>query len=110
MAVCRRGETADGNQSIDLLDATRSTPTAVRTRSTCGSSRFSASGECARISDVDLYNICNVHTPTWYDRTCDDAPATGLGPGGEWLRPTAIVRPRFARLNLTVRLSRGYAR
>ncbi len=60
--------------------------------------------------DVDLYNICHVDTPTWYDRTYDDAPATALGPGGEWLRPTAIVRPRFTRLNLTVRFSLGAVR
>jgi len=52
---------------------------------------------------VDLYKIFNVNTPTSYDGAYDDAPASGLGPGGEWLRPTAIVQPRFARLNLTVR-------
>jgi len=44
-----------------------------------------------------------VNTPTSYDGTYDDAPAAGLGPGGKWLRPTAIVQPRFARVNLTVR-------
>ena len=51
---------------------------------------------------VDLYNIFNVNTPTLYDGTYDVVPAAGLGPGGEWLRPTAIVQPRFARLNVTV--------
>jgi hypothetical protein len=51
---------------------------------------------------VDLYNLLNENTPTGYDGTYDVTPAAGLGPGGEWLRPTAIVQPRFARLNLTV--------
>jgi hypothetical protein len=51
---------------------------------------------------VDLYNLFNVNTPTGYDGTYDVTPAAGLGPGGEWLRPTGIVSPRFARLNLTV--------
>ena len=51
---------------------------------------------------VDLYNIFNVNTPTLYDGTYDVVPAAGLGPGGEWLRPTSIVQPRFARLNLTL--------
>ena len=32
----------------------------------------------------------------------DFTPAAGLGPGGEWLRPTTIVQPRFARVNLTL--------
>lgn len=51
---------------------------------------------------VDLYNIFNVNTPTTYDPTYDVTPAAGLGPGGEWMRPTGIVQPRFARVNLTV--------
>jgi hypothetical protein len=51
---------------------------------------------------VDLYNIFNVNTPTAYDGTYDVIPAEGLGPGGQWLQPTTIVQPRFARLNLTV--------
>jgi hypothetical protein len=51
---------------------------------------------------VDLYNLFNVNTPTGYDGTYDVAPAAGLGPGGEWLRPTSIVQPRFMRLNVTV--------
>jgi hypothetical protein len=51
---------------------------------------------------IDLYNIFNVNTPTVYDGTYDFTPAAGLGPGGEWLRPTTIVQPRFARFNLTL--------
>ena len=52
---------------------------------------------------ADLYNVFNVNTPVAYDGTYDVAPAAGLGPGGEWLRPTTIVQPRFARVNLRVR-------
>ena len=51
---------------------------------------------------VDLYNIFNVNTPTIYEDTHNVVPASGLGPGGEWLRPRTIVQPRFARLNFTV--------
>jgi hypothetical protein len=51
---------------------------------------------------IDLYNIFNVNTPAAYDGTYDFTPAAGLGPGGEWLRPTTIVQPRFARFNVTV--------
>jgi len=48
---------------------------------------------------IDLYNILNVNTPVGYDGSYDPPPAVD---GGEWLRPTAIVQPRFARFNLTV--------
>lgn len=44
----------------------------------------------------------NVNTPTGYEDTYDPTPDADLGPGGEWLRPTGIVQPRFARINLTV--------
>jgi hypothetical protein len=52
---------------------------------------------------IDLYNLLNANTPTGYEDTYDPAPAAGLGQGGEWLRPTGIASPRFARLNLTMR-------
>jgi hypothetical protein len=48
---------------------------------------------------VDLYNIFNVNTPTVYDGSYDPPPAVR---GGQWLNPTSIVNPRFARLNLTL--------
>ena len=48
---------------------------------------------------VDLYNLFNVNTPTGYEDTYDVPPAVG---GGQWLTPTGIVAPRFARINLTV--------
>ena len=48
---------------------------------------------------VDLYNLFNVNTPTGYEDTYDPAPAVG---GGQWLSPTGIVAPRFARVNVTV--------
>ena len=50
---------------------------------------------------ADFYNLFNVNTATAYDGTYDVTPAPGLGPGGEWLRPTSIVQPRFVRLNVT---------
>jgi hypothetical protein len=47
---------------------------------------------------VDLYNIFNVNTPTLYDGFYDPPPAER---GGQWLNPTTIVNPRFARINMT---------
>ena len=44
---------------------------------------------------VDLYNIFNSNTPTTYEALYD--PATG---GARWLRPTAVVQPRFVRFNV----------
>ena len=47
---------------------------------------------------VDLYNLFNTNSTTAYDGTFD----YGVVNGGEWLRPTTIVQPRFVRLNVTV--------
>ena len=48
---------------------------------------------------IDLYNIFNVNTPSFYDGSYDAPPAAN---GGQWLQPTGIVQPRFARFNLTL--------
>ena len=47
---------------------------------------------------VDRYNLFNTNSATLYDGTFD----YGVAGGGEWLRPTTIVQPRFVRLNVTV--------
>jgi len=46
---------------------------------------------------IDLYNVFNSNTPTTYLQTFDYATN-----GATYLRPTAIVSPRFARFNVTV--------
>ena len=46
---------------------------------------------------VDLYNMFNTADYTAFDQSYD----YGVASGGEWLYPTAIVRPRFVRLNVT---------
>jgi hypothetical protein len=44
---------------------------------------------------LDLYNVTNANTPTNYN--------TGYGTdGATWLRPTAILNPRFVRFNVTI--------
>jgi hypothetical protein len=44
---------------------------------------------------LDLYNALNANTPTTYNQ--------GYGTdGATWLRPTAILNPRFVRFNVTV--------
>jgi hypothetical protein len=44
---------------------------------------------------VDLYNLTNANTPTTFEATYD--PASG---GERWLRPTAVLQPRFVRFNV----------
>jgi hypothetical protein len=44
---------------------------------------------------VDLYNMFNANTPTTYETVYD--PATN---GARWLQPTAVLSPRFVRVNM----------
>jgi hypothetical protein len=46
---------------------------------------------------LDLYNLFNSNTPTTYETVYD--PATN---GARWLQPTAVLLPRFARVNIQV--------
>jgi hypothetical protein len=50
---------------------------------------------------VDLYNLFNANDATGFDASYDYSPGNNLN-GGEWLRPTGVVSPRFVRLNFTV--------
>jgi hypothetical protein len=47
---------------------------------------------------IDLYNLLNSNDTTGFDQSYD----YGVANGGEWLLPTSIVSPRFARFNVTV--------
>ena len=44
---------------------------------------------------LDLYNLFNSNTPTTYETVYD--PATN---GAKWMQPTAVLLPRFMRLNV----------
>ena len=44
---------------------------------------------------MDLYNLFNANTPTTYESVYD--PATN---GARWMQPTAVLLPRFARVNV----------
>jgi hypothetical protein len=46
---------------------------------------------------LDLYNLFNVNTGTTYEQVYD--PASN---GERWMRPTAVLLPRFMRLNVQV--------
>jgi hypothetical protein len=96
------GGTSTGFQTVNLLDANEMF---AERRQYQFDMRFAKvlrfGGRRADIG-IDLYNIFNVNTPVTYDGTYDVTPAAGLGPGGEWLRPTTIVQPRFARFNVTL--------
>jgi hypothetical protein len=48
---------------------------------------------------IDLYNLFNTHDTTNFDGSYDYSVGNALR-GGEWLRPTSIVPPRFVRVNL----------
>jgi hypothetical protein len=43
---------------------------------------------------VDLYNLLNANTPTTYEAVYNPDPALNT-----WFRPTAVVQPRFVRIN-----------
>ncbi len=44
---------------------------------------------------LDLYNLFNSNTPTTYETVYD--PATN---GARWMQPTAVLLPRFVRVNV----------
>jgi hypothetical protein len=46
---------------------------------------------------LDLYNLFNSNTPTTYETVYD--PATN---GARWMQPTAVLLPRFMRVNVQV--------
>jgi hypothetical protein len=46
---------------------------------------------------LDLYNLFNANTPTTYETVYD--PATN---GARWMQPTAVLLPRFMRVNVQV--------
>jgi hypothetical protein len=44
---------------------------------------------------IDFYNLTNANTGTTFEATYDPASS-----GARWLRPTAVVQPRFVRFNV----------
>jgi hypothetical protein len=96
------GGTSTGFQAINLLDANQMFAERSQYQFDMRFAKVLRFGGRRADIGIDLYNIFNVNTPTGYDGTYDYTPAAGLGLGGEWLRPTSIVQPRFARFNLTL--------
>jgi hypothetical protein len=96
------GGTATGNQTVNLIDTNQMY---AEDRIYLVDMRFAKifrfGGKRFDIG-ADLYNLFNKNYATVFDGNYDAVPAAGLGPGGEWLRPTTIVQPRFVRLNVTV--------
>ena len=56
-------------------------------------------GRTRTLVGLDLYNLMNRNTGTTYNQTYDSSPTVN---GATWLRPTAIMNPRFVRFNVTV--------
>jgi len=93
------GGTVTGNQPLNLLDTNQMFADRRHYQFDMRFAKiFRLRGTRADVG-VDLYNLFNVNTPTVYDGNYDAPPAEA---GGEWLRPTSIVQPRFARFNLTL--------
>src|SRR5688572_1206884 len=96
------GQLLNGNQTVNLLDSNQMFAERRHYQFDMRFAKIFRYKGTRTDLGIDLNNIFNVNTPTFYDGTYDRTPAAGLGPGGEWLRPTGIVQPRFARFNLTV--------
>ena len=96
------GGNANGNQTVNLLNDNQLYADRRHYQFDMRFAKIFRIGRTRADLGVDLYNIFNVNTPTGYDGTYDRVPAEGLGPGGQWLQPTGIVQPRFARINLTI--------
>jgi hypothetical protein len=96
------GGTANGNQLVNLLETNQMFADSRHYQVDMRFAKIFRFG-AGRRADIgaDLYNLFNVNTAFAYDGTYDVVPAAGLGPGGEWLRPTTIVQPRFVRVNIT---------
>src|SRR5690606_26128381 len=96
------GQTINGNQAVDLLDPGQMYADRSQKQLDTRFAKILRFGRKRGDCGVDLPDLPNVTTPTGYEDTYDPDAAPGLGRGGEWLRPTGIVQPRFARINLTV--------
>ena len=90
--------TATGNQTVNLLDSWQMPGEQRHYQFDMRFAKIFRFGGRRADVGIDLYNIFNVNTPTLYDGSYDPPPAVS---GGQWLNPTQIVNPRFARLNLT---------
>jgi len=93
------GGTANGNQTVNLLDSNQLFADRRHYQVDMRFAKIFRFGGTRTELGVDLYNIFNVNTPVAYDGNYDAPPAEN---GGQWLQPTTIVQPRFARVNLTV--------
>jgi hypothetical protein len=93
------GTTANGNQLVNLLDTNQLYAERRHYQVDMRFAKILRFGGTRADVGVDLYNLFNVNTPTVYDGTWDVPPAEA---GGQWLQPTNIVQPRFARVNVTV--------
>jgi hypothetical protein len=93
------GATINGNNGVNLLNPGQLYADRHFTQIDMRFAKILRFGGRRADIGVDLYNLFNVNTPTGYEDTYDPAPAVG---GGQWLSPTGIVAPRFARVNLTV--------
>ena len=92
------GGTPTGNQMVPLLEVNQMYAEDRLTQVDMRFAKVFRFGGRRADFGVDLYNLFNSNTATGYE----DAYDYGAADGGNWLRPTNIVQPRFVRLNLTV--------
>jgi hypothetical protein len=89
---------ATGNTTIALLDNDRRLYEDRRTQVDLRVAKIVRFGSTRTDVGVDITNLFNNNYATTYDNTYQyNTPR-----GGTWNNPTAILGPRFVRLNFTV--------
>ena len=89
------GTNANGTTTVNLVEPAQVYGERVTQIDMRFAKVFRFGGRRADIG-VDLYNLFNTNDPAGYEQAYDYATQ-----GASWLRPTSIVPPRFARVNVT---------
>ena len=90
------GTNANGTTTVNLVEPAQVYGERVTQIDMRFAKVFRFGGRRADIG-VDLYNLFNTNDPAGYEQAYDYATQ-----GASWLRPTSIVPPRFARVNVTL--------
>ena len=90
------GSNANGTTTVNLVEPAQVYGDRVTQIDMRFAKIFRFGGRRADIG-VDLYNLFNTNDPAGYEQAFDYATQ-----GATWLQPTAIVPPRFVRVNATL--------
>jgi hypothetical protein len=95
------GGTATGNTAIALLDNDRRLYEDRRAQVDIRVAKIVRLGGTRADIGVDIANLFNTNYATQYDNTYQYSVGN-TAQGGTWNNPTAVLSPRFVRLNFTV--------